>query len=166
MFVWNIFRACLLANRCYVDFPNTAFSLAICSNIIISWCSVLYFPLQFVTVLIPFLHGFLCLWQVQQICINCGVCMGKYFCGTCKLFDDDVCKPVVFGVIFILMKLESLFLLFLYPVLLIHLFFQVSKQQYHCSGCGICRFVIALYVTFFFLFLNKDNLFGFDWWIS
>ncbi|URD93565.1 RING finger and CHY zinc finger domain-containing protein [Musa troglodytarum] len=29
---------------------------------------------------------------VQQICINCGVCMGKYFCGTCKLFDDDVSK--------------------------------------------------------------------------
>ncbi|XP_020965631.1 zinc finger protein BRUTUS-like At1g18910 isoform X4 [Arachis ipaensis] len=30
--------------------------------------------------------------------------MGKYFCGTCKLFDDDV-----------------------------------SKKQYHCGGCGICR---------------------------
>lgn len=30
--------------------------------------------------------------EVQQICINCGVCMGKYFCGTCKLFDDDVSK--------------------------------------------------------------------------
>lgn len=28
--------------------------------------------------------------QVQQVCINCGVCMGKYFCETCKLFDDDV----------------------------------------------------------------------------
>ncbi|CAO2197828.1 unnamed protein product [Urochloa humidicola] len=42
--------------------------------------------------------------QVQQVCINCGVCMGKYFCGLCKLFDDDV-----------------------------------SKQQYHCNGCGICR---------------------------
>ncbi|XP_057720465.1 probable E3 ubiquitin-protein ligase RZFP34 isoform X1 [Arachis stenosperma] len=43
--------------------------------------------------------------EVQQNCINCGVCMGKYFCETCKLFDDD----------------------------------QVSKQQYHCDGCGICR---------------------------
>ncbi|XLU28516.1 hypothetical protein S245_064582, partial [Arachis hypogaea] len=30
--------------------------------------------------------------QVQQNCINCGVCMGKYFCGICKLFDDDVSK--------------------------------------------------------------------------
>ncbi|QCE16179.1 hypothetical protein DEO72_LG11g3192 [Vigna unguiculata] len=30
--------------------------------------------------------------EVQQNCINCGVCMGKYFCGTCKLFDDDVSK--------------------------------------------------------------------------
>ncbi|KAG4931177.1 hypothetical protein JHK86_048138 [Glycine max] len=44
--------------------------------------------------------------EVQQNCINCGVCMGKYFCGTCKLFDDDI-----------------------------------SKQQYHCSGCGICRLI-------------------------
>ncbi|CAO2183052.1 unnamed protein product [Urochloa humidicola] len=43
--------------------------------------------------------------EVQQVCINCGVCMGKYFCGLCKLFDDDV-----------------------------------SKQQYHCNGCGICRY--------------------------
>ncbi|XP_072080567.1 E3 ubiquitin-protein ligase RZFP34 isoform X6 [Arachis hypogaea] len=42
--------------------------------------------------------------KVQQNCINCGVCMGKYFCGICKLFDDDV-----------------------------------SKKQYHCGGCGICR---------------------------
>lgn len=37
-------------------------------------------------------------------CVNCGVCMGKYFCNICKLYDDDT-----------------------------------SKQQYHCSGCGICR---------------------------
>ncbi|XP_056162449.1 probable E3 ubiquitin-protein ligase RZFP34 [Syzygium oleosum] len=28
--------------------------------------------------------------EVRQVCINCGVCMGKYFCGTCKLFNDDV----------------------------------------------------------------------------
>ena len=30
--------------------------------------------------------------EVQQVCINCGVCMGKYFCQTCKLFDDDTSK--------------------------------------------------------------------------
>ncbi|XP_037414074.1 probable E3 ubiquitin-protein ligase RZFP34 isoform X2 [Triticum dicoccoides] len=42
--------------------------------------------------------------EVRQVCINCGVCMGKYFCEVCKLFDDDV-----------------------------------SKQQYHCHACGICR---------------------------
>ncbi|MED6161896.1 hypothetical protein PIB30_065092 [Stylosanthes scabra] len=30
--------------------------------------------------------------KVQQYCIKCGVCMGKYFCGTCKFFDDDVSK--------------------------------------------------------------------------
>lgn len=24
------------------------------------------------------------------MCINCGVCMGKYYCSKCKFFDDDV----------------------------------------------------------------------------
>ncbi|CAI0444513.1 unnamed protein product [Linum tenue] len=43
--------------------------------------------------------------EAQQVCRNCGVCMGKYYCETCKLFDDD----------------------------------QISKRQYHCDGCGICR---------------------------
>nr|GEU44163.1 probable E3 ubiquitin-protein ligase RZFP34 isoform X1 [Tanacetum cinerariifolium] len=28
--------------------------------------------------------------EVQQMYDNCGVCMAKYFCETCKLFDDDV----------------------------------------------------------------------------
>jgi len=43
--------------------------------------------------------------QVRQVCINCGVCMGKYFCGLCKLFDDDVSKrnlAIVYSVCFIL----------------------------------------------------------------
>ncbi|KAK2380204.1 CHY-type/CTCHY-type/RING-type Zinc finger protein [Trifolium repens] len=30
--------------------------------------------------------------DVQQYCINCGICMGEYFCGTCKFFDDDISK--------------------------------------------------------------------------
>uniref|UniRef100_A0A5B7AR75 Putative RING finger and CHY zinc finger domain-containing protein 1 n=1 Tax=Davidia involucrata TaxID=16924 RepID=A0A5B7AR75_DAVIN len=30
--------------------------------------------------------------EVRQVCINCGVCMGRYFCETCKLFDDDTSK--------------------------------------------------------------------------
>ncbi|KAD5803417.1 hypothetical protein R6Q59_024382 [Mikania micrantha] len=30
--------------------------------------------------------------DVQQNCINCGVCMGNYFCQKCKFFDDDVSK--------------------------------------------------------------------------
>lgn len=42
--------------------------------------------------------------EVQQVCVNCGACMANYFCGACKLFDDDI-----------------------------------SKKQYHCEGCGICR---------------------------
>lgn len=30
------------------------------------------------------------IYQVGQVCISCGVCMGRYYCGICKLFDDDV----------------------------------------------------------------------------
>lgn len=30
--------------------------------------------------------------DVKQNCINCGVCMGKYYCSKCKFFDDDVSK--------------------------------------------------------------------------
>ncbi|GAB2215184.1 hypothetical protein Droror1_Dr00019563 [Drosera rotundifolia] len=30
--------------------------------------------------------------DVQQYCIECGVCMGKYFCGICNFFEDDVSK--------------------------------------------------------------------------
>ncbi|PIN09037.1 Zn-finger protein [Handroanthus impetiginosus] len=30
--------------------------------------------------------------EVQQVCKNCGVCMGRYYCGICKLFDDDTSK--------------------------------------------------------------------------
>ncbi|KAL0347137.1 UNVERIFIED_CONTAM: E3 ubiquitin-protein ligase RZFP34 [Sesamum calycinum] len=30
--------------------------------------------------------------DVQQMCINCGVCLGKYYCSKCKFFDDDVSK--------------------------------------------------------------------------
>ncbi|PKI65999.1 hypothetical protein CRG98_013584, partial [Punica granatum] len=30
--------------------------------------------------------------EVRQVCINCGVCMGRYFCSTCKLYDDDTSK--------------------------------------------------------------------------
>ncbi|KAF2596329.1 hypothetical protein F2Q68_00012270 [Brassica cretica] len=30
--------------------------------------------------------------EVRQTCTNCGVCMGKYFCEACKLYDDDTSK--------------------------------------------------------------------------
>ncbi|GER36845.1 zinc finger protein [Striga asiatica] len=27
--------------------------------------------------------------DVQQVCISCGICLGKYYCPKCKFFDDD-----------------------------------------------------------------------------
>ncbi|BBH10376.1 zinc finger C3HC4-type RING finger family protein [Prunus dulcis] len=42
--------------------------------------------------------------QVAQLCSNCGVNMGEYYCDICKFYDDDI-----------------------------------SKQQFHCNECGICR---------------------------
>ncbi|XP_039124233.1 probable E3 ubiquitin-protein ligase RZFP34 [Dioscorea cayenensis subsp. rotundata] len=32
--------------------------------------------------------------MIQQVCIHCGVSMGRYFCETCKLFDDDTAKKL------------------------------------------------------------------------
>lgn len=28
--------------------------------------------------------------KVAQVCTNCGVRMGEYYCDLCKFFDDDV----------------------------------------------------------------------------
>lgn len=44
--------------------------------------------------------------QVRQVCINCGVCMGKYFCGSCKLFDDDVSKRKLAVVYYFLLNVD------------------------------------------------------------
>lgn len=32
-----------------------------------------------------------CEQDVKQVCENCGVCMGAYYCDKCKFFDDEVC---------------------------------------------------------------------------
>ncbi|PRQ33375.1 putative aminoacyltransferase, E1 ubiquitin-activating enzyme [Rosa chinensis] len=32
--------------------------------------------------------------DVQQHCVSCGVCMGKYFCAICNFYDDDVSKDI------------------------------------------------------------------------
>ncbi|KAL5547204.1 hypothetical protein UlMin_006891 [Ulmus minor] len=57
--------------------------------------------------------------EVQQVFINCGVCIGKYFCNMCKLFDDDVNDLMIWFFFFFLIL--------------------ITKRQYHCNGCGICR---------------------------
>ena len=33
-----------------------------------------------------------CFYQVAQVCSNCGVNMGEYFCNICKFYDDNVNK--------------------------------------------------------------------------
>ncbi|KAL8537132.1 hypothetical protein ACS0TY_012347 [Phlomoides rotata] len=30
--------------------------------------------------------------KIQQVCTNCGACMGRYYCGICKLLEDDTSK--------------------------------------------------------------------------
>uniref|UniRef100_A0A2N9EC59 CHY-type domain-containing protein n=1 Tax=Fagus sylvatica TaxID=28930 RepID=A0A2N9EC59_FAGSY len=32
------------------------------------------------------------LWMVAQVCSNCGVNMGEYYCDVCKFYDDDTSK--------------------------------------------------------------------------
>ncbi|KAI3740368.1 hypothetical protein L2E82_30796 [Cichorium intybus] len=58
----------------------------------------------------------------------------KYDSEACKLFDDDV-KPFSFP-LFLFSEKASYFkrLIILLPIL------KISKRQYHCDGCGICRF--------------------------
>ncbi|OAY82066.1 E3 ubiquitin-protein ligase MIEL1 [Ananas comosus] len=59
---------------------------------------------------------------VAQVCANCGVNMGEYFCEVCKFYDDDV-RIVL-----------SLFVSYCF------LFSgKIDKGQYHCNDCGICR---------------------------
>lgn len=36
------------------------------------------------------LRLFQCIFQAAQVCSNCGVNMGEYFCNICKFYDDDV----------------------------------------------------------------------------
>lgn len=106
--------------------------------------------------------------QVQQYCTSCGVCMGKYFCTTCKFFDDDVSSRVSSLIHWKKMKIslslhfnfwikkmkmvpnapfvgyflyagsQSSFLTYTTNLFL----FQTSKNQFHCDECGICRLIL------------------------
>jgi hypothetical protein len=40
--------------------------------------------------LMMFFFSMIFLLKVAQVCTNCGVRMGEYFCEICKFFDDDV----------------------------------------------------------------------------
>ncbi|KAH1115410.1 hypothetical protein J1N35_008788 [Gossypium stocksii] len=58
--------------------------------------------------------------DVQQYCINCGVCMGEYFCGKCKFFDDDVSKNQYHCVECGICRTGG------------------KENFYHCNKCGCC----------------------------
>ncbi|KAM3351350.1 hypothetical protein ACQJBY_023380 [Aegilops geniculata] len=58
--------------------------------------------------------------EVRQICINCGVCMGKYFCEVCKLFDDDVSKQQYHCHACGICRIGG------------------RENFFHCSKCGCC----------------------------
>ncbi|OIW08538.1 hypothetical protein TanjilG_03214, partial [Lupinus angustifolius] len=123
---------------------------------------------------------------VQQYCTRCGVCMSKYYCGTCKFFDDGVgsilfqrnnttvtnvayaepeagitsfivsdvkieeghpcvesaitIAPFALEVICSLSDIEQDFnntapaVEYAWASIIV-----ISKEQYHCDECGICR---------------------------
>ncbi|KAI3505484.1 hypothetical protein L1887_27615 [Cichorium endivia] len=58
---------------------------------------------------------------VNQICGNCGVKMGEYFCGICKLFDDDTSKQQFHCNDCGICRLHG------------------RQNYYHCHKCGCCR---------------------------
>ncbi|KAI3690237.1 hypothetical protein L2E82_48214 [Cichorium intybus] len=57
---------------------------------------------------------------VNQICGNCGVKMGEYFCGICKLFDDDTSKQQF--------HCNDCGICRVYG----------RENYYHCDKCGCC----------------------------
>ncbi|KAK6129700.1 hypothetical protein DH2020_036566 [Rehmannia glutinosa] len=62
--------------------------------------------------------------EVQQVCKNCGVCMGRYFCGICKLFDDDTSKQQYHCDGCGICRIGG------------------SKNFFHCNKCGCCYSVL------------------------
>lgn len=58
--------------------------------------------------------------DIQQNCINCGVCMGKYFCAKCKFFDDDDSKNQYHCDECGICRTGG------------------SENFYHCNKCGCC----------------------------
>ncbi|XP_041993847.1 probable E3 ubiquitin-protein ligase RZFP34 isoform X2 [Salvia splendens] len=58
--------------------------------------------------------------EVQQVCKSCGVCMGRYFCGVCKLFDDDTSKEQYHCNGCSICRIGG------------------SKNFFHCNKCGCC----------------------------
>ncbi|KAL2548377.1 CHY-type/CTCHY-type/RING-type Zinc finger protein [Forsythia ovata] len=58
--------------------------------------------------------------EVQQFCNNCGVCMGRYFCGICKLFDDDISKGQFHCSGCGICRIGG------------------SENFFHCDNCGCC----------------------------
>ncbi|KAI3468263.1 hypothetical protein Pfo_024926 [Paulownia fortunei] len=58
--------------------------------------------------------------EVQQVCTNCGVCMGRYYCGICKLLDDDISKEQHHCDGCGICRIGG------------------SKNFFHCDKCGCC----------------------------
>ncbi|XP_051137601.1 probable E3 ubiquitin-protein ligase RZFP34 isoform X2 [Andrographis paniculata] len=58
--------------------------------------------------------------EVRQVCFNCGICMGKYYCGVCKLFDDDISKEQYHCNGCGICRIGG------------------SKNFFHCNKCGCC----------------------------
>ncbi|XP_057810522.1 probable E3 ubiquitin-protein ligase RZFP34 isoform X1 [Salvia miltiorrhiza] len=58
--------------------------------------------------------------EARQVCENCGVCMGRYFCGICKLFDDDTSKEQYHCNGCGICRIGG------------------SKNFFHCNKCGCC----------------------------
>ncbi|KAB2622419.1 RING finger and CHY zinc finger domain-containing protein 1-like [Pyrus ussuriensis x Pyrus communis] len=66
---------------------------------------------------------YLFFFRVQQHCVQCGVCMGNYFCSKCKFFDDDVSKKQYHCDGCGICRLDS---------------FLHFSNVFHCNKCGCC----------------------------
>jgi RING finger/CHY zinc finger protein 1 len=77
--------------------------------------------------------------EVAKVCSNCGVNMGEYFCDICKFFDDDVSLLILSFYMVFFLYARLCFTFFVPESITPLLCLQISKEQFHCDDCGICR---------------------------
>jgi len=82
--------------------------------------------------------------------------MGEYFCDICKFFDDDVSLLILSFYMVFFLYARLCFTFFVPESITPLLCLQISKEQFHCDDCGICRWVVS---DIWLLVLHNNHIF-------